>query len=252
MPEGPGGTGTDATFSPHAERLAARVRRTVTEASLIKDGDLVLMGISGGKDSLSLAYLLARMARSKRPDFALAAACVDWEEHPLPGSGLESLRAWIEGLGMPFRVIRAAFPDPRGAARSCYACARERKRLLFLEADRAGAASVALGHHRDDAAGTFLMNLLHRGRLEGMPPSRSFFGGKARIIRPLLDLPERSLAILAERQRFPVTECACPEKGRDARTALGHLMRRMENLYPGAKGRIARAGEKDRPPSNSP
>jgi tRNA 2-thiocytidine biosynthesis protein TtcA len=252
MPERPSGSASGAASSSHAERLVARVRRTILEGSLIRDGDLILIGISGGKDSLSLAYLLSRIARSKRPGFAMAAACIDWAEHPLPGNGFESLRAWVEGLGMPFRAIRAGFPDSRGANRSCYACARERKRLLFLEAERAGAASVALGHHRDDAACTFLMNLLQRGSLEGMPPSKSFFNGKSRVIRPLLDIPERSLAILAERQGFPVTECACPERGRDARTALRPLLRRMEALYPGAKGRMARAGGKDRRASNSP
>ncbi len=226
----------------HEDRILSRVRRTIIGYSLVGDGDRVLVGLSGGKDSLSLAYLLSRIAASGTPRFSVLAATVVWRQHPLPAEALSRLAAFTGGLGIGFSVIEADFPEKGREARSCYSCARERKRLLFEEAKRLGAASVAIGHTRDDAAATALMALLGRGRIEALEPSREFFGGAARIIRPLIDVPGKSVANLAERGRFPVADNPCPESGRDARSLLMPELKRLEALYPGAKARLARSG----------
>ncbi len=228
----------------HEERIFSRVRRTLIGYSLIEDGDLVLVGLSGGKDSLSLAYILSRIAASGTPCFSVFASTVVWREHPLPAEALSRLDAFMEGLGIGFSAIEADFPEKGREARSCYSCSRERKRLLFEEAKRLKAASVAIGHTRDDAASTALMALLGRGRIETLEPSREFFDGSARIIRPLIDVPGRSVATLAERKSFPVVANPCPEAGRDARSRLEPELKRLEELYPGAKARLARQGRR--------
>ncbi len=217
------------------------MRRTMADHSLARPGELVLMGISGGKDSLCMAWLLARIGRSGPVRFRLAGRLVDWEEHAIGTEGLEAISLFMEGLGLEFKTIKAAFPGDRGQARPCYACARERKRLLFTEAAALGARTLALGHNRDDAAATFLMNVAIRGRAEGLPVCRDFFGASTRIIRPLIDVPALSLEGLARRLDLPVVHCPCPQRGQDARSALAPILRSLEGLYPGAKARLARA-----------
>lgn len=237
--------GTDRERRLHflAKRLAAAQKRW----SLFADGDRVLIGLSGGMDSVTLLHLLARWRRSAPFDFTPAALHVEFPET----AGREERRRQLEdlcgGLDIPLEFA-AADPDPgppAGArpAHPCFRCARERRRLLFSHAVEHGFGKLVLAHHLDDAAETVLMNLLFRGGLEGLPPRRDFFDGRVALVRPLLLAEKSEIARAAAGLGFPFVPCLCDRAalglgsererarlylhslGRNARTAKRHLLR---------------------------
>jgi tRNA(Ile)-lysidine synthase TilS/MesJ len=228
---------------PHAKRFLAAARRSIISRGLLPREGTILVGVSGGKDSLSLAVVLAWLMRSDGFAFKVEALLVDWEGSGLGGQALRALPGFFDSIGIPFRVRGAPFPDLDGGFSPCYACSRERKRILFSEALGLGSVHVALGHHRDDAAATVLMNLVDRGRTEGLPARRDFFEGRIALIRPLIDMPEASIAAFAKRLGLPVADCACPMRGKDRRSRLKPILRALEGFRPGAKRSLARAGD---------
>lgn len=160
---------------PWLERFLASAGRGAHRHGMIREGDRVLVGVSGGKDSLALALALALRRRRLPFDLELCAVLVDWEPFPAPPEGLAAIGEFFRRLGLPFEVLKA---DPAAYAGdrpfSCYACARARKRLIFGRAQELGFGTVAFGHHLDDFAETALMNLCFRGRFEPLSPVRVF------------------------------------------------------------------------------
>jgi tRNA 2-thiocytidine biosynthesis protein TtcA len=232
------------TAAPLAARaLAAFARkagRGIHRFDMIRDGDRILIGVSGGKDSLALCAALAERKRWVPVDYTLWAAFIDWREYPAPPEALEAVRAFLEGLGIPLRVLQAHIHPPGyRKAFSCYICSRNRKRILFEEARRLGAAKVALGHHLDDVVETTLMNLFFRGEFSTMMPVQEFFQGRLSIIRPLCEMEERDVERLARRYPLPVIAGSCPRKDVNQRVVLKEILRRLrresrqvkENIY---------------------
>jgi tRNA 2-thiocytidine biosynthesis protein TtcA len=231
-------------LSPHSARLLAsfakKAGRGIHRFDMIRDGDRILIGVSGGKDSLALCAALAERKRWVPIDYSLWAAFIDWREYPAAPEALVSLRAWLDELGIPLRVIPAHIHPPgyRGPF-SCYICSRNRKRILFDEAHRVGADKVALGHHLDDVVETTLMNLFFRGEFSTMMPVQRFFGGKMSIIRPLCEVEERDVDRLARHFSLPVIAGSCPRKDLNRRVLLKDILRQLrresrqvkENIY---------------------
>ncbi|HRY80875.1 MAG TPA: ATP-binding protein [Spirochaetia bacterium] len=239
--------------SPWADRFVRRAGAAVHRFGMIRDGDGVLAGVSGGKDSLALCLALELRRRRVRDKYRLAALLVDWEDAPAPAGDLEDLGAYFELLGVPFRVRSASRASPRTGAWGCYECAQARKRELFRAARESGFGTVALGHHLDDMAETLLLNLVLHGRFEGMEPARSFFGGEVRIVRPLCDLREGSVRVFAERMELPVLASDCPRgvenprrRAKDLLVEMGKIHRLVrEHLFAAYAGASA-AAEADR------
>lgn len=234
---------------PWLDRLQARVERTIVERRLLGSGDRVLVGLSGGKDSLFLLLSLALCRR--RPDMAigLEAVTVDWAEAPLAGSARGALEEFCASVEVPYRLLESGFPRREGeAGPTCYGCARRRKELVFSLARDEGFGGVAFGHHLDDAAATSLMNLLGKGRVEGLPARRSFFGGRLRVVRPLIDVPELSISHAASRLGLPVAEIDCPNRNDNERDRLKTTMAMLQRDFPGCRERLAALGADDEKP----
>lgn len=217
--------------SPWADRFVRRVGAAVHRFGMIRDGDGVLAGVSGGKDSLALCLALELRRRRVRDRYRLTALLVDWDDSPVPPGKLEDLRAYFDLLGMPFEARSASRPSPRTGNRGCYECARGRKREFFRAARESGCGIVALGHHLDDMAETLLMNLILHGRFEGMEPARSFFGGEVRIVRPLCALREGSVRTFAERMELPVLASDCPRGTENPRLPAKDLLVEMAKIH---------------------
>lgn len=198
---------------------------------MIRTGDGVLVGVSGGKDSLALCLALELRRRRVRDAYRLAARMVDWDDCPADPGYLEDLRAFLDTVGIPFRARSASRASPRTGAWGCYECARVRKRELFRAAREGGFGTVALGHHLDDMAETLLMNLIVHGRFEGMEPSRSFFGGEIRAVRPLCTLREGSVRTFAERMELPVLASECPRGAENPRRQVKGLLVEMAKIH---------------------
>jgi len=206
---------------PWLERFLSTVGSCEHRHGMIGPGDRILVGVSGGKDSLATALALALRRGIGGVQYEVAALLVDWEEFSAPAEAVSRLDEWLGLISVPFIHHRARMADYLPTmAFSCYACGRSRKRILFEEAARRGFGKLALGHTLDDFAATVLMNLSFRGRLEPLEPTRDFFEGKVRVIRPLCETRESSIRTAASRLGFPVFEVECPNKGETLRDKL--------------------------------
>ncbi len=223
-----------------AEReVDKRITRAIMEYGLIAPGDRVLIALSGGKDSLALAWNLARKARGFPIPFTaesvhLVTGFADLQQP-------ERLKALLKDWGMNLRILPhpAAKEAEEGRPPSCYGCARDRRRILLEEAVSGGFNKVALGHHMDDSLITLLMNMSWNAELAALPPMLPAVVGTPSIIRPLILLQESAVIRLVKETGWPVESCHCPWAGDSRRTEFAALLklftggspRRMLNLW---------------------
>jgi tRNA 2-thiocytidine biosynthesis protein TtcA len=227
------------------ERLLARMETSMMRFGMLPSDGGIMAGLSGGKDSLCLVLLLALSRRRPEFSFSLEACLVDWTQAPLARGDLESIRAFCDCVGVPLAVIEAPWPQGRdGKDFSCYACARTRKSLVFSHARSRGCRSVAFGHHLDDAMATALVNSLGHGRLEALAPTRSFFSGEVRLIRPMIDLAEASIGNAAKRLTLPVSGIDCPRRLTNQRDGLKPLLAEIKKSFPQARENLVALSRK--------
>ena len=151
-------------------RIEKRFNKGVMQYGLIEDGDKILVGLSGGKDSLALLELLARRSRIYKPRFSVVAAHVVMTNIAYE-SDMDYLRAYAEGLGVPFVRYETSFDPSTDTRKSpCFLCSWNRRKALFTVAKEQGCNKIALGHHMDDILETLLMNMTFQGAFSTMPP----------------------------------------------------------------------------------
>ncbi len=213
------------------QRFSHRAGRGIHRFHMIRPGDRVLIGVSGGKDSLALSLALIERKKWVPVEYELYALQVEWREYPLLPSEKEAIDDFYADLGIPLRRITASICPPTFTKRfSCYTCSRNRKRLLFDEATRIGASRIALGHHLDDIVSTTLMNLFFRGEFSTMMPVQEFFGGKLSIIRPLCEVREADVQRLAVRLGLPSVQPRCPNAERNQRVLMKEILRQASRV----------------------
>ena len=215
-------------------RMISLCGKAVHGWSMITDGDSVAVGLSGGKDSLSLVWLLAERLRRVPIDFTIKAFHVEM------GYGrvdLAALEGFCRGLGVEFTVRqtdygpRAHTPENRENS-PCFFCAMHRRRELFLMASEAGCAKLALAHHQDDIIETFFMNMFYAGNLATMLPVQPFFGGEITVIRPLSLAGAAETRRFAAHKNFPVQPACCPSADEGQRARIREM---LDSFYRGNK-----------------
>lgn len=213
-----------------------RITRAIMEYSLLDEGDRVLVALSGGKDSLALAWNLARKARSYRVSFEAEALHLTTgfadPDHP------RILEELLSGWGMKLRVVGhpAAGEAAAGRPPSCFGCARDRRRILLEFAQTHGFGKVALGHHMDDSLVTLLMNMSWKAEMAAMPPMlRGRRPGSPAIIRPLILLQEDVIARMTAEQGWPVDRCTCPWAGESRRLEAAGWLEELTGGSPARK-----------------
>ncbi len=191
------------------KRLAHEMGRCIAEFDLIEPGDRVMVAISGGKDSYTLLHLLER-ARQRAPvPFDILAVHLDQGQPGYDGSALE---AWLSDHGHEHQIIRqdtyriVTERIPEGKT-YCGMCSRLRRGILYNAAERLGCTKIALGHHRDDAIETLMLNMMFNGSLSAMPAKLLSEDGRNTVIRPLLYSSERDIAAYAREIDFPIIPC---------------------------------------------
>ena len=217
------------------DRLRRRFQKGLTDYGLIDEGDRILIALSGGKDSLALAELLATRARVWHPRFEVEAAHV-----VMANIGYRTdtgfLHAFCDRLGVPLHVVEATF-DATGDTRKspCFLCSWNRRKALFTLAQERGCNKIALGHHMDDILQTLLMNLTYQGAFSTMPPLLRMRKFPLAIIRPLCLVHEADIAALAALRAWPAQQKPCPYEHDSGRTAIADILRRLEELNPEAR-----------------
>lgn len=220
------------------KRLRERVQRTCATYGLLAPGDRVLVALSGGKDSYSMLTLLREIERRSPFGFSLVAVHLDQRQ---PGYDGSKLVAYLRALGVAFEVLSedtysVVLDHVEEGGTYCSLCARLRRGILYSAAERLGCNKLALGHHRDDALETFLMNLLYAGKLQAMPPRYTTDDGRFDVIRPLLECAEADIARFAELEGYPIIPCnLCGSQPGLARDQMGALLSQLEATAPNVR-----------------
>ena len=222
--------------SPDPERdLIHNTGRAIADFGLISAGDRIMVALSGGKDSYALLLLLEALRRRAPVKFELLAVHLDQGQ---PGHSSEPLRAWLTDNGFAHRIVREdtyaivkeTVPEGRTP---CSMCARLRRAILYRFADEFGCTKIALGHHRDDAVETLLLNLFFAGKLASMPARLISDDGAHTVIRPLIYCAEKDLADFAANRKVPILPCnLCGSLPNAQRKQMKSLLEKMEVEHP--------------------
>jgi tRNA 2-thiocytidine biosynthesis protein TtcA len=218
------------------ERALLRdVGRAIADFDLIADGDRILVAVSGGKDSYSLLVLLDTLRKRAPVRFELIAVHLD-QNHP--GYDGTPLERFLASTGLPHRILHedtysiVTEKIPEGKT-YCSLCSRLRRGILYKAADDLGCNKIALGHHRDDALETLLLNLFFAGKLASMPARLTSDDQKHVVIRPLIYCAEEVLARFAEERAFPILPCnLCGSQSEAQRKQMKALIANLEAQHP--------------------
>ena len=215
-----------------SERIQRRFGKASVEFRLIEDGDKILVGLSGGKDSLCLLELLAKRSRVHRPQFSVEAAHIRMENIHYE-TDASYLQSFCDKLGVPLHVITTRLSPPTTQAKKkpmCFLCSWQRRKQLFNLAQELGCNKIALGHHQDDIIHTALMNLTFEGQFSTMPALLRMRKMPLTIIRPLCLCEEADIRIFAEQQNYRKLLKQCPYEHETNRTAIHEIFLRMQQL----------------------
>ncbi len=218
--------------------LESMCRKALFEFKMLEDVTKVAIALSGGKDSLSLLFLLKAISGRGFPPLDLYAIHVNGEFSCGAGVQESFLRAICREMDIPFLPCTST---QKRDTLECYSCSRERRRLIFETAKSVGAHTVAFGHHRDDNAQTLLLNLLHKGEFAGNLPKLKMVDFGITIIRPLIYITEADLRTFAKEYGFARITCQCPVGQNSMRKQVDRLLTELEELFPNARANVAQA-----------
>ena len=221
-------------------RILSYVRRCVADYDMIEEGDHIAVGVSAGKDSLTLLCALAAMRRFYPKHYTLSAITVDMG---FPGgTDLSAVAELCRTLDVPFYVVKTEIYtvvfDIRKEKNPCALCATLRRGALYGKAVELGCRVVALGHHFDDAVNTLLLNLFYEGRIGCFQPVTDLSRTGVRMIRPMLYVPEKEVRAFAARENLPVVKSPCPADGNTRRATVAQLVKDLERENKGLRYRI--------------
>ncbi len=225
----------------HLKHILSYTRRALDDYEMIRPGDKVAVGVSAGKDSLTLLCALAAVKRFYPVPFDLMAITVDMRFQDKPGD-FSAITALCAKLEVPYQVVSSDIAkivfDIRKEPNPCSLCAKLRRGALHNAAKAAGCSTVALGHHFDDAVETFMLNLFFEGRIGCFSPVTYLSRVGVRVIRPMIYIPEKEVRAYAREVSLPVVPSTCPANGNTQREAMKQLLSGLERQNKGLRHRI--------------
>ena len=221
------------------KRVLSYVRRGVDDYQMIEDGDKIAVGVSAGKDSLTLLCALAELRRFYPKKFELSAITIDMG---FKDSDFSSIAKLCEELNVPYHIIPTQIStvifDVRKEKNPCSLCAKMRRGALYGAARELGFNKVALGHHFDDVVETFMLNLFFEGRIGCFSPVTNLSRVGIKLIRPMIYMPEKDVRDFAKKNALPVVESPCPADKNTQREEMKQLLHSLEVQNRGLKYRI--------------
>ena len=232
------------------QKILGSIRRAVSHYDMLRDGDSVAIGLSGGKDSLALLVSLAAMRRFFDKKYTLSAVTVLAGFPGQTTAALADVRALCDRWEVPLYIVETEIADIVFGARKeknpCSLCANLRRGALCGKCMEIGANTLALGHHRDDVVETFMMNLLETGRLGCFMPVTVYPDSGLRVIRPLIYTEECAIRSLVRVMELPVYRNPCPVDGETNRVKIEESLRTYDGgkreLYQKILGALEHSG----------
>jgi tRNA(Ile)-lysidine synthetase-like protein len=221
------------------KRLESAFRKALYDFKMLEGVENVAVALSGGKDSLTLLFLLKAISGRGFPELNIHAIHVNGEFSCGSGVNVDYLRAICDQLSVPL-IVRES--TQKLETLECYSCSRERRTLIFEAAKEVNARTIAFGHHRDDNVQTILMNLLNKGEFAGALSKIQMHEYGVTLIRPLVYIAEEEIREFAKQYGFARILCRCPVGQNSMRKQVETLLKEIETLYPDARANIARAG----------
>ncbi len=218
------------------KKVLGAIRKACDEFGLIEAGDVVAVGVSGGKDSVALFYALSAYQHYSSVPFTYFGVCVDLGNK---GFDISEIQKLAETMGVPLYVVKTDIAeivfDVRKESSPCSLCAKMRKGALMEEAKKRGATKVALGHHRDDLLETFLLSFVYEGRLFALKPKTYMSRVDITQIRPMIYLDEKEIKAAVKKYNLPVAASCCRMDGETKRQEAEELVKTILKNNPKAK-----------------
>ena len=222
------------------QQVLSYVRKAVDDYHMIADGDKIAVGISGGKDSLTLLYALHGLRRFYPQKFDIHAVTVDLGFGNLDLSRIESICA--DELQIPYTIVKTDIADiifeQRKESNPCSLCAKMRKGALNEAIKKEGCNKVADAHHKDDVVETMLMSLIYEGRFHTFSPVTYLDRMDLTVIRPLMYMNEADVIGFVNKNQIPVVKSPCPADGYTKREYVKQLLKKLNQENPGVKERM--------------
>jgi tRNA 2-thiocytidine biosynthesis protein TtcA len=222
-----------------------RIGQAMLDYAMLADRDRVLVAVSGGIDSLVLAWVLANWHRKAPISYELQAIHIGMDPNQVddPAGTAAQVVAGLAGLGLSCKVLPAELPAPaqeNSVDRQdvCFRCARSRRRQLFEYARQEQYTTLALGHHRDDIVETFFINLTCSGNISTMRPKQDLFSNRLSLIRPLAYLKKDEISSIGERLALQAVASRCPLSGQTRRQDVRGLLEHVYQQIPGSRNHI--------------
>lgn len=224
------------------QRLLSLIRQAVDQYEMIEEGDHIAIGISGGKDSLTLLWGLAHLQKFYPKHFSLSAITVDMG---IDTMNLEPITALCQEIQVPYEIVPTGIGkilfDIRKETNPCSLCAKLRKGALNNKALEMGCNKIAYAHHKDDLIETAMMSLLYEGRFYAFSPVTHLDRTDLTVIRPLMFVSEADVKGFRNKYQLPVCKNPCPMDGHTRREYVKNLIHTLNMENPGVKDRLFRA-----------
>lgn len=216
--------------------------KAIHEYSMTEQDDRILVSVSGGKDSMSLLWLLRERLKRLPIDYEVTAVHVD------PGFGGDNgkeMESFFEEHGFNYRILKGDFGPKAHSEENlenpCFLCSMNRRKMVFKLAAELNCNKIALGHHKDDVIETLFLNIFFGGSISTMMPLQDFFKGAVTVIRPFFMLDEQLIARYAKEMNFPVIKMGCPTEGVSKREDIKKMLLGFYRTNRKIKGNIFHA-----------
>jgi tRNA(Ile)-lysidine synthase TilS/MesJ len=225
-------------------RLLSFIRQACQHYEMIAPGDSIAVGLSGGKDSTALFIALAHLRRFYPIPFEIVGITVD---SGFEGMDFSPLQRLADDIGVEYRIVKTDLArvifDVRNESNPCSLCAKMRRGILHDTAKEMNCNKIALGHHFDDAVETFMLNLIHEGRLGTFSPVTYLSRKDLTMIRPLIYAKEKDIRYFTTHNDIPVIKSTCPEDGHTQREEIKRMIADFDKKYDGFSHRVMNAIE---------